>query len=64
VCDEAPIAFTHVPEALMLHQGFVRAFASHPVWLQSLTRTWLATRASGGLPTTRPLPALRGGGAP
>lgn len=65
VCDEAPIAFTHVPEAVVLHQGFVRAFTSHPVWLQSLERTWLAPRRAGSLPTTQPVPAARtGGGAP
>ena len=63
VCDDAPIAFTHVPEAVVLRQGFVRAFAPHPVWLQTIGRTWLAPRAPKELPTSVSVPPIlpRGG---
>jgi peptide/nickel transport system substrate-binding protein len=47
VCDDAPIAFTHVPEAVVFRQPAVRGFVAHPVWLQELERTWLAPRARG-----------------
>lgn len=63
VCDDAPIAFTHVPEAIVLRQGFVRDFSSHPVWLQSLERTWLAPRREGVLPTARAVPRTQTIGA-
>jgi peptide/nickel transport system substrate-binding protein len=46
VCDDAPIAFTHVPEAVVFRQPFVRGFVAHPVWLQDLERAWLAPRRS------------------
>ena len=55
VCDDAPIAFTHVPEAVVLHHGFVRDYATHPVWIQDLERTWLARSIA-----TLPLPMVPG----
>jgi ABC-type transport system substrate-binding protein len=57
VCDDAPIAFTHVPEAIVLQQGFVRDLRAHPVWLQSFDRAWLAPRTATSMPTMRALPS-------
>jgi ABC-type transport system substrate-binding protein len=54
VCDEAPIAFTHVPEAVIFRQPFVRGFVAHPVWLQDLERAWLAPRRRGMDPRSSP----------
>jgi ABC-type transport system substrate-binding protein len=51
VCDDAPIAFTHVPEAVVLRQAFVRDFVTHPVWLHDLERVWLARSPATRAPT-------------
>ncbi len=57
ICDEAPIAFTHVPEAVVLRQGFVRELVLHPVWLYALERTWLSHVPV--LPTSHPVEGVR-----
>lgn len=51
VCDDAPIAFTHVPEALVFRQPSAHGFVAHPVWLQELEHTWIApSKRLGGAP--------------